>query len=206
MAALSRFAPLALLVASPARALGSPIDHWAAEIREASARFEIPQQWIREVMRLESGGRARLEGRPVRSRAGAMGLMQLMPATWAEMRAAYDLGDDPYDPRDNVLAGTAYLRAMYERFGYPGLFAAYNAGPGRYASYLGSGRALPEETVVYLARITSASRRRQALRVAIAPSAQRRGVRERPALFLFPHKRLGPGPTDGVAILFAIRH
>ena len=59
-----------------------------------------------------------------------MGLMQLMPATWAAMRAEHGLGHDPHDPRDNILAGTAYLRAMYDRFGYPGLFAAYNAGPG----------------------------------------------------------------------------
>jgi hypothetical protein len=43
---------------------------------------------------------------------------------------------DPHAPRDNILAGTLYLRLMYDRFGYPGLFGAYNAGPGRYASYL----------------------------------------------------------------------
>jgi hypothetical protein len=82
-----------------------------------------------------------------------MGLMQLMPGTWAEMRARLGIGHDPDDPRDNILAGTFYLRLMYEQFGYPGLFAAYNAGPGRYAEHLARRRALPAETVGYLASV-----------------------------------------------------
>lgn len=85
-----------------------------------------------------------------------MGLMQLMPGTWAQMRAALRLGADPHDPRDNILAGTAYLRLMYDRFGYPGLFAAYNAGPARYAVYLANGRKLPGETHAYLASVDGA--------------------------------------------------
>jgi soluble lytic murein transglycosylase-like protein len=48
------------------------------------------------------------------------------------MRGRLGLGTNPHDPRDNILAGTLYLRLMYDRFGYPGLFGAYNAGPGRY--------------------------------------------------------------------------
>lgn len=68
--------------------------------------------------------------------------MQLMPGTWRDMRAFYGLGPDPHDPHDNLLAGAAYLRAMYERFGYPGLFAAYNAGPARYSEYLAAKRQL----------------------------------------------------------------
>jgi hypothetical protein len=83
-----------------------------------------------------------------------MGLMQLMPGTWRDMRARFGLGEDPHDPRDNILAGTAYLRLMYDRFGYPGLFAAYNAGPVRYASHLATGRPLPSETVAYMAAVT----------------------------------------------------
>ncbi len=63
------------------------------------------------------------------------------------------LGDDSDDPRDNIFAGTAYLRAMYDRFGYPGLFAAYNAGPARYARHLATGRALPGETIGYLSTV-----------------------------------------------------
>jgi soluble lytic murein transglycosylase-like protein len=79
-----------------------------------------------------------------------MGVMQLMPATWAEIRSLHGLGADPHDPHDNILAGTAYLRAMYDRFGYPGLFAAYNAGPSRYAEHLANRRPLPPETVAYV--------------------------------------------------------
>src|SRR3546814_5165466 len=100
-------------------------------------------------MRAESGGQSRGKGRPICSSADAMGLMQLMPATWAGMRAQPGLGHDPADPRDNILAGTFYLRLMYDRFGYPGLFAANNAGLGRYAEHLAGRRALPVETVGY---------------------------------------------------------
>ena len=129
------------------------IARWDPHIEEASARFGVPQDWIRRVMRAESGGRTTIDGVPITSLAGAMGLMQLMPGTWAEMRRRHRLGTDPHDPRDNVLAGTAYLRAMYDRFGYPGLFAAYNAGPARYAEHLSTGRRLPSETLAYVAAI-----------------------------------------------------
>ncbi len=101
----------------------------------------------------ESGGRAQWNGRPTVSHAGAMGLMQLMPATWTEMRRRLGLGEDPHAPRDNILAGTLYLRLMYDRFGYPGLFGAYNAGPARYAAYLEGRRSLPGETRDYLRKV-----------------------------------------------------
>ena len=125
------------------------LGRWSPHIAEAAARFGIPEEWIRRVMRAESAGRTALDGRPITSRAGAMGLMQLMPRTWAEMRDLHGLGHDPHNPRDNILAGAAYLRAMFERFGYPGLFAAYNAGPKRYAEHLATGRPLPSETIAY---------------------------------------------------------
>ena len=141
----------ALLWAAPAAA--DPVDRWASYIGEASARFGVPEAWIRRVMGAESGGRTLLNGRPIVSRAGAMGLMQLMPGTWQEMRALLGLGADPYDPHDNILAGAAYLRAMYDRFGYPGVFAAYNAGPARYSAWLTAGRRLPSETVAYVANV-----------------------------------------------------
>ena len=115
-------------------------------IADAARRFGIPQPWIRAVMEVESAGNPRAV-----SHAGAMGLMQIMPGTWAELRAAHRLGDDPFDPRDNILAGTAYLRQMYDRFGSPGFLAAYNAGPARYQNHLDTGRALPQETRHYLA-------------------------------------------------------
>ena len=136
-----------------APASASAIDHWQPLITGASRRFDIPEAWIRAVMAAESGGRATLDGRPITSRAGAMGLMQLMPATWAELRDRYGLGADPYDPCDNILAGTAYLRELYARHGYPNLFAAYNAGPARLDDYLSSGRLLPDETRTYLPMI-----------------------------------------------------
>ena len=119
-------AALALLAAAPVKS--EPVDRWQPYIAEASARFGVPADWIERVMRAESGGRTTLDGRPIVSPAGAMGLMQLMPGTWAEMRVRLGLGHDPHAPRDNILAGTYYLRLMYDRFGYPGLFGAYNAG------------------------------------------------------------------------------
>lgn len=140
--------------AEPVAATDTALDRWQDFIAEASRRFGVPEAWIRAVMRAESGGRSTLDGRPITSRAGAMGLMQVMPDTYEEMRLAHDLGSNPHDPRDNILAGTAYLRAMYDRYGYPGLFAAYNAGPDRYDEHLHDGRPLPAETRAYLAAIT----------------------------------------------------
>ena len=143
-----------LLVAAANPASTGRIQRWSEPISEASARFGIPPSWIRRVMMAESGGRTRLNGRPIESPAGALGLMQLMPGTWRELRRAHGLGPDPHDPRDNILAGTAYLRSMYDRFGYPGLFAAYHAGPARYAENVATGRRLPTETLAYVAAIT----------------------------------------------------
>ena len=124
-----------------------PGDPYAAYVAEASQRFGVPVAWIRAVTRAESAG-----DRQAISSAGAMGLMQIMPATWAELRVRYRLGSDPYDPRDNILAGAAYLRELYDRYGSPGFLAAYNAGPGRYEASL-SGRPLPAETRAYVATI-----------------------------------------------------
>ncbi len=142
---------LMLSLATPAGA--ESVTAWQSYIREASLRFGIPTVWIERVMRAESGGQTHRRGRPIRSSAGAMGLMQLMPATWGQTRKRLGLGHDPDDPRDNILAGTFYLRLMYDRFGYPGLFAAYNAGPGRYAEHLAGRRPLPGETIAYLASV-----------------------------------------------------
>jgi membrane-bound lytic murein transglycosylase B len=102
---------------------------------------------IRAVLQAESGGDPR-----ARSSKGAMGLMQIMPETWADLRGRYALGSDPYDPRDSILAGAAYLRELLDRYGSPGFLAAYNAGPARYEDYL-AGRPLPDETRAYLAAL-----------------------------------------------------
>ncbi|RUZ78241.1 lytic transglycosylase domain-containing protein [Mesorhizobium sp. M7A.F.Ca.US.006.01.1.1] len=123
-------------------------DPYAAIIAEASRRFGIPKTWIRAVMRAESHSDVRAI-----SPAGAMGLMQIMPDTWADLRLRHRLGGDPYSPRDNILAGTAYLREMHDRYGSPGFLAAYNAGPGRYEEYLAGRRALPAETRAYVAAL-----------------------------------------------------
>lgn len=131
---------------TPASAIG---DSYAAPVRQASQRFGVAEDWIWSVMRAESGGNPRAV-----SVVGAMGLMQVMPTTWASMTARYGLGNDPFDPNANILAGTAYLRAMLDRYGdAAAALAAYNAGPARADDWLARRRPLPPETVVYVARI-----------------------------------------------------
>jgi soluble lytic murein transglycosylase-like protein len=132
---------------------------WRPYVAEASLRYGVPIDWIERVTHGESAGRTMLNGRPIRSRAGAIGLMQLMPGTWAMLRGLASLGPDPDNPRDNILAGTLYLRMMYDRFGYPGLFAAYNAGPARFAAYLASRGSLPAETIAYVRKVGAVSSR-----------------------------------------------
>lgn len=124
---------------------------FAQHIDEASRRFRVPAAWIRAVMRAESAHDVSAV-----SSAGAMGLMQVMPETWLELRARYGLGADPFDPRGNILAGAAYLREMYDRYGsIAAMLAAYNAGPRRYDEYLAGVRALPAETRAYVAAIAT---------------------------------------------------
>jgi len=146
LTALSPTAPTVAQNAPVERA--SPSDPYAGHIAEAARRFGIPEGWIRAVMRVESRGDVRAI-----SPKGAMGLMQIMPATWADLRARHSLGGDPYDPRDNILAGAAYLREMHDRYGSPGFLAAYNAGPRRYEEYRATGRPLPAETRAYIATL-----------------------------------------------------
>jgi hypothetical protein len=123
-------------------------DRFADIIDEASRRFDVPAHLLRAVMHLESGAHAR-----ALSPKGAMGLMQIMPETYATLRARYALGANPYDPRDNILAGAAYLRELLDRYGAPGFLAAYNAGPRRYEEHLRTGRPLPIETQQYVAML-----------------------------------------------------
>jgi transglycosylase-like protein with SLT domain len=82
-----------------------------------------------------------------------MGLMQIMPKTWADLRARYGFRADPFDPHNNILAGTAYIRELHDRYGAPGFLAAYNAGPLRYEHHLATGRPLPDETRAYVATL-----------------------------------------------------
>ncbi|MCG5233835.1 lytic transglycosylase domain-containing protein [Xanthobacter oligotrophicus] len=124
------------------------VTSYAAFIDEAAQRFELPAVWIRAVLQAESGGDPRAV-----SPAGAMGLMQIMPATWDELRVHHGLGADPFDHRDNILAGAAYLRQLHDRYGsIRAMLAAYNAGPARYEASL-AGKPLPPETRNYIAAL-----------------------------------------------------
>ena len=125
-------------------------DPVAAAITEASTRFAIPRDWVAAVMQAESGGHA-----DAVSLKGALGLTQVMPATWTDLRASLHLGGNAFDPHDNILAGAAYLRQMLDRYGTSGFLAAYNAGPGRYYDHLATGKPLPEETRAYMTRLAT---------------------------------------------------
>ncbi|MBB2201621.1 lytic transglycosylase domain-containing protein [Gluconacetobacter tumulisoli] len=125
-------------------------DPYADMIAEAATRAQIPASWIAAVLHTESRGDAHAV-----SSAGAMGLMQVMPGTWASLRTSLGLGDDPFDPHDNILAGATYLRWMRDRYGEAGFLAAYNAGPARYDEHLATGRPLPVETRNYVASVSA---------------------------------------------------
>ncbi|MDK1492901.1 lytic transglycosylase domain-containing protein [Sinorhizobium sp. 7-81] len=123
-------------------------DPYARFVAEAAKRFAIPERWIRAVMHVESRNNPAAV-----SPKGAMGLMQIMPATWHELRTRYRLGKDAFDPRDNILAGAVYLAELHDLYGSPGFLAAYNGGPGRYEKHLVTGDPLPFETVDYVAKV-----------------------------------------------------
>ncbi|RYM10504.1 lytic transglycosylase domain-containing protein [Sphingobium cupriresistens] len=169
-------------VSAPAMAQELPaarsaaVHPYAVHVADAARRFGIPEAWIWAVMRVESGGNSRAV-----SRAGAMGLMQIMPATWSGLRARYGLGPDPFGVRDNIMAGAAYLREMHDRYGNASaMLAAYNAGPGRYDDYVSRGRPLPAETVGYLAQLAPITGGPGAVEVAVSvppdPFAWRRAA------------------------------
>ena len=133
------------------------LDRWNLLVAQAARRFAVPAPWIRAVMQTESGGRTMSAPfKPITSRVGAMGLMQLMPATYAQMRGQYHLGSNPYNPHDNVIAGVAYLEWLHHKYGYPAMFAAYNDGPGHLEQRLTKGGLLPAETRNYIAHIETA--------------------------------------------------
>ncbi|WHU02378.1 lytic transglycosylase domain-containing protein [Sphingomonas sp. NIBR02145] len=194
MAVLTLALAGALALADPANG----VSRWSAEIDAAAARCGVPRDWIARVMHAESAGRTTLDGQPIRSPKGAIGLMQLMPATWEELRRELGLGDDPDLPADNIVAGACYLRRMYDRFGYPGLFGAYNAGPSRYAAWLVGETRLPAETIIYLRRVTAA-----------APAPTERAASPREPLFLVRREVPPPSVTVPAAsqmpAMFVIR-
>ncbi|HEX3653461.1 MAG TPA: lytic transglycosylase domain-containing protein [Rhizomicrobium sp.] len=130
------------------------MNRWQPLVSQASKKFGVPAAWIRVVMQMESGGRTMLnEKQHITSPVGAVGLMQLMPGTYDEMRQQYKLGANRFDPRDNIMAGAAYLSWLHRRYGFPAMFVAYNDGPGNLEAKRDHGRALPAETRNYVAKI-----------------------------------------------------
>lgn len=199
---------LALLV--PAAAAAVPVQRAAPScvglrvfdepIARAAARFAISDALIRAVIAVESNFKVFAI-----SPKGAMGLMQLMPGTWAELRQRYRLGSDPLDPCDNILAGSAYLRELLDRYGDPGFLAAYNAGPGRYQAYLGGRQSLPAETIAYVAKLSGvmlAPGAKPVAREGADPDAWRSSGlfarrAEEPSNALEPTSRASPDPSQG---------
>ncbi len=116
---------------------------YTEEIRVACARFDVDENLVRAVIRTESKYKPN-----ARSQAGAVGLMQLMPATagWiAEEIGENESFVDLYDPAVNILLGTAYLRYLTDKFELSDALAAYNAGEGNLLKWKAEGR----ETYAY---------------------------------------------------------
>lgn len=112
---------------------------------EAAARYGVSEKLLKSVAKAESNFNAKAV-----SKAGAIGVMQLMPAT------ARSLGvTDPYDPRQNIMGGAKYLKENLDRFGgnVSLALAAYNAGPNAVQKYGG----IPpyKETQNYVKTVTS---------------------------------------------------
>nr|WP_221416595.1 lytic transglycosylase domain-containing protein [Sphingomonas kyeonggiensis] len=167
---------------------------FAAFVAEASQRFGIPVAWIRALMRVESANDVRAV-----SPKGAMGLMQIMPDTWAYLRARHRLSSDPFDPRDNIIAGTAYMRELYNRYGAPGFLAAYNAGPGRYDEHLANGRPLPAETRAYVAHLAPLVGGEPSAAVVTVAAADPLAWTRAPLFIGAPDRGPGAGPTQADA-------
>lgn len=149
----------------PSRPAVSGSDQITAYVSEASQRFGVPGAWIMAVMRVESAGDP-----TATSSAGAIGLMQVMPNTYATLRARLGLGANAYDPHDNIMAGAAYLRELHDRYGSVGFLAAYNAGPGRWEDHLAGVRPLPPETIRYMEQLAPMLGERAANTLTLATS------------------------------------
>ncbi len=120
--------PVLPRAASPAN-VSSGVARWDGLIQKYAAQYNVPANLVRAVMQMESEGNPRAV-----SRAGAMGLMQLMPANCRESGVT-----DPFDPEQNIRSGVAQLREHLSRYkgDVPLALAAYNAGPGNVRKYGG---------------------------------------------------------------------
>ena len=123
-----RFLALVLFVASAVVPVSAGEKYpFAALIAEAAERHGVDVDLLRAVISVESSFRPDAE-----SPVGAQGLMQLMPGTQKDLAVS-----DPFDPRESIDAGAAYLRLLADEFGTVLALAAYNAGPGAVRSHRG---------------------------------------------------------------------
>ena len=113
--------------------------------RKAADMYGMPYDLIKGMIQQESSGNSN-----AKSPKGAAGLMQLMPATAKELGVT-----DPYDPQQNINAGTKYLSQLYKQFGnWRQAIQAYNAGPGNVRKYSKKGQDVPfPETIKYLKKL-----------------------------------------------------
>ena len=166
--------------ASPA-ASAVPAEACARHAGEAAARAQLTPDVILRVMHVES------RGRPTAiSPKGAIGCMQIMPATWRYLTARHALGPDPWDARMNMIGGALYLAELVARFGLPGAYSAYNAGPARYARHVARGVPLPRETVHYTAMLEGRT---------LPPAARGARTARRPARWQEASLFLAPPPA-----------
>jgi soluble lytic murein transglycosylase-like protein len=118
------------------------LDQYQSIISEASQKYGVPESLIKGIITAESAGKSTAQ-----SSVGAKGLMQLMDGT------AKALGvTNSYDPKQNIMAGTQYVKQQLDKFGSVDLaIAAYNAGPGNVSKYDG----IPpfKETQSYVAKV-----------------------------------------------------
>lgn len=134
--------------------VGGSVSRYDPIIREAAERYALNPNIIRAMMKQESGGDPHAV-----SHKGAGGLMQLMPATAAEVARQEGMANyDRYDPRDNIMMGAAYMKQQMDKYGgdLSLALAAYNAGPGAVDKHGG----IPpyKETQAYVAKISKTFR------------------------------------------------
>ncbi|MDX9746585.1 MAG: lytic transglycosylase domain-containing protein [Syntrophales bacterium] len=129
---------------SPGKVASAPGERYEAVIRKAAAVHDVDPTLIRGVIQTESAFNA-----SARSPKGAMGLMQLMPGTARELGVV-----NPYDPEENIMAGTRYLKKLLRRYDgdVPLALAAYNWGMGNLENHPGR---MPRETRDYVRRVTA---------------------------------------------------
>jgi soluble lytic murein transglycosylase-like protein len=185
------FVPLAalgalLLISPQAHAAGRPLLRAPADARPElvnelahkwSPVFDVPVSWVRSQAYAESRNVLTAEN----SRTGALGVLQLMPATAMElltrlMKSKFakrkDVSstlkskwtgkkEDLFDPDLNVMLATFYMRLLKQKFGnnHELVAAAYNAGPGKVSKRLSSGRPLSTESLTYLSMVAEAKNR-----------------------------------------------